>query len=98
LQITIFTPGNLRGYFYNQTTQPMNILNKGFKPFAENGSVTIYTKVLNGKITPEREKRINNWIDALNKKTEHVCYGLFYMDKWVKEYHINIEVLNSNEL
>jgi hypothetical protein len=76
----------------------MNILNKGFQPFTENGNVTIYTKVLTGKLTPQREKFICNWIDAVNKKTKHVCYGFFYMDKWVKEYNINIEVLNSNEL
>jgi hypothetical protein len=76
----------------------MNILNKGFEPFTENGSVTTYTKVLTGKLTPQREQFICNWIDAVNKKTDHVCYGFFYMGKGVKEYHINIEVLNSNEL
>lgn len=76
----------------------MNILNKGFQQFAENGSVTIYTKVLTGKLTPEREKLICSWIDSVNKKTDHICYGFLYMANGCKEYHINIEVLNSNEL
>jgi hypothetical protein len=76
----------------------MNILNKGFQPITENGSVTIYTKVLTGKLTPKREQFICNWIDAVNKKTDHVCYGFLYIAKGCKEYHINIEVLSSNEL
>ena len=76
----------------------MNILNKGFQPFAESGFATIYTKVLTGKITREREKKIINWIDAVNKKTKHVCYGFLYKANGFKSYHINIEVLDSNEL
>jgi hypothetical protein len=82
----------------------MNILNKGFEPFTENGSVTTYTKVLTGKLTPQRIQFICNWIDAVNKKTEHVCYGwgeVHYSANYNaqrNEYHINIEVLNSNEL
>ena len=82
----------------------MNILNKGFQQFAENGSVTIYTKVLTGKITPKRLQFITNWIDSVNKKTQHICYGwgeIYYLENYTaqkNEYHINIEVLNSNEL
>ena len=70
----------------------MNILNKGFQQFAENGNVTIYTKILTGKLTPLRERFICCWIDSVNKKTEYICYGFLYIEKGFKSYHINIEV------
>ena len=70
----------------------MNILNKGFQQFAENGNVTIYTKILTGKLTPVRERFICSWIDSVNKKTEYICYGFLYIEKGLKSYHINIEV------
>ena len=70
----------------------MNILNKGFQQFAENGNVTIYTKILTGKLTPVRERFICSWIDSVNKKTEYICYGFLYIEKGFKSYHINIQV------
>jgi hypothetical protein len=80
----------------------MNILNKGFHPFAENGNVTIYTKVLTGDITEKRLRIIQRWIETVNKKTKHICYGWLDANQWLNnslcEYHINIEVLNSNEI
>lgn len=76
----------------------MNILNKGFQPFYENGNAVIYNKLLIGNFTAKRLNIIDNWIDSVNKKTNHICYGFFYMGKGEKYYQISIEVLNSNEL
>ena len=76
----------------------MNILNKGFQPFSENGNFVIYNKLLIGNFTPKRLNIIENWIDSVNKKTNYICYGFFYMGKGEKYYQINIEVLNNNEL
>lgn len=77
----------------------MNILNKGFKPFAEQGNVIIYTKTITGKLTQKREQIITNWIDNINKKTNYICYGWKSLnwDKLIKnEYHIYIEILNND--
>ena len=76
----------------------MNILNKGFVPFYENGNALIYNKVLTGNFTAKRLNSIENWIDYVNKKTKHICYGFFYTTKGVKYYNINIEVFNSDNL
>lgn len=81
----------------------MNILNKGFKPFNEQSNVIIYNKVIVGNLTHKRLQWIFNWIENVNKKTEHICYGWGenyndYKGTITCTYHINIEVLNTNEL
>ena len=78
----------------------MNILNKGFKPFAEQGNVIIYTKTITGNITEQRLRIIQRWIEKVNKKTKHICYGWLDFNQWLNnplcEYHINIEILNND--
>lgn len=81
----------------------MNILNKGFKPFNEQSNVIIYNKVIEGNLTLKRLQLIFNWIENVNKKTEHICYGwgVSYHNNngtFRNTYNINIEVLNPNEL